>query len=190
VISCGPFSGVVAAAAGVQLPITTVDRHKVVMPDVRAVPADAPMTIDDDTGTHWRPALDGAYLLHTDAATPAVPPSEDVAPDHVLALRILDPSSPIAAARIAPFWKDVWDAGSAHWIMQSGQYTMTPDHRPLLGATEIEGLYVNTGYSGHGIMGSPAGSRHLIDVVTGKVAEADNPFGLNREFTSREHDLL
>ena len=36
---------------------------------------------------------------------------------------------------------------------------MTPDHRPLLGATPVAGLYVNTGYSGHGVMLSVAGAR-------------------------------
>jgi sarcosine oxidase subunit beta len=190
VIAAGPFSGIVAAAAGVTLPVVTVDRHKVVMPEVPQVPPDAPMTIDDDTGAHWRPALAGAYLLFTDPDTPAAPPTEDVPPDHRLALRILNPASPVSVARIAPLWADVWERGGAHWFVQSGQYTITPDHRPLLGATEIDGLYVNTGYSGHGIMGSPAGSRHLADVLTGKITEADNPFSLDRTFEVRDRDLL
>ena len=57
VVAAGPFSGVVASMAGVELPLETVVRHKVVVPDLPAVPPTAPMTIDDDTGAHWRPAL-------------------------------------------------------------------------------------------------------------------------------------
>ena len=74
--------------------------------------------------------------------------------------------------------------------MQSGQYTMTPDRRPLLGETEVQVLFVNTGYSGHGIMGAPAGSRHLVDVMTGAIARDDNVFELQRRFERRDHDLL
>src|SRR5262249_38563465 len=63
VIAAGPFSGVVAGLAGVALPIETVRRQKVILPEAPEVPRDAPMTIDDDTGAHWRPAFDGAFLL-------------------------------------------------------------------------------------------------------------------------------
>ena len=61
VIACGPMSGVVAELAGLSLPITTFLRHKVVLPDVPAVPQWAPLVFDEDTGAHWRPALRGAY---------------------------------------------------------------------------------------------------------------------------------
>jgi sarcosine oxidase subunit beta len=190
VIACGPFSGKVAALADIRLPIETVVRQKVVMPVVPEVPSDAPMTIDDDTGAHWRPALRGAYLLFTDPATPPSPPAEDVLPSHGFAFRLLDPRSPVSVARIAPFWEEVWRRGADHWFLQAGQYTMTPDHRPLIGETVIDGLYVNSGYSGHGIMGSPAGSRLLIDVMTGRIASGQNPFRLDRAFVPRARDVL
>lgn len=190
VIASGPFSGVVAATAGVRLPVTTVARQKIVLPDCELVPPHAPMTIDDDTGAHWRPALGGAYLLFTDPTTPESPPAENVAPDHLAALRVMDPSSPVSVARVSPFWNEVWDRSATNWIVHAGQYTMTPDHRPLLGRTEIDGLWINSGYSGHGIMGSAAGSRHLVDVVTGSVPEGLNPFRLDREFSSRDRDVL
>jgi len=188
VIAAGPLSGVVAAFAGLDLPLQTVVRQKVVMPEVPEVPAQAPMTIDDDTGAHWRPALRGAYLLYTDPETPPTPPAQDVPTDHRFAFRLLDPASPVSVARVTPFWRDVWQRASAHWLLQAGQYTMTPDRRPLIGATAVEGLFLNTGYSGHGIMGSPAGSELLIDVMTGRRRE--NPFRPGRAFLPREHDRL
>lgn len=189
VIAAGPLSPHLVRSAGLDLQLETVPRHKVVMPDVPIVPTDAPMTIDDDTGAHWRPALRGAYLLFTDPTTPPVVPVEHVPPDHGVAFQLLAPRSPVAVARIAPFWQQVWDHSAAHWIVQSGLYTMTPDHRPLLGPTDLSGVWVNTGYSGHGIMGSAAGSRHLVDVLTGCL-EGENTFAPDRQFIHRETDVL
>lgn len=189
VIACGPFSGALAACAGVTLQVQPVIRQKVVLPNLPDVPPEAPMTIDDDMGTHWRPALHGAYLLFTDPETPPTEPLEDVPTDRRFAFRLLNPRSPVAAARITPFWERVWLRSSTHWLLHAGQYTMTPDHRPLIGETEIDGLWVNTGYSGHGIMGSPAGSRILVDCITGAPRDA-NPFRLDRPFEPRERDVL
>ena len=190
VIAAGPFSGVVAGLAGISLPVETVVRQKVILPQVSNVPADSPMVIDEDTGAHWRPALRGAYLLFTDPATPPSPPTEDVAPQARFAFRLLDPASPVSVARVTPFWRTVWENSAAHWMMQAGQYTMTPDHRPIIDQTPIEGLFVNTGYSGHGIMGGPAGSRLLVDVLTGKQSPGDNPFRLVRVFAEASQPLL
>lgn len=185
VVACGPLSGLLMETAGIRLPIATVRRQKVVLPDLPAVPPDAPMTIDEETGVHWRPALRGAYLLFTDPETPPTPPTEHVPTDHGFAFQLLNPDSPVAAARIAPFWRAVWERNSAQWLMQAGQYTMTPDHRPLLGPTPVDGLWVNTGYSGHGVMGSPAGSRLLIDLLTGARDRVTNPFRPDRTFVER-----
>jgi sarcosine oxidase subunit beta len=190
VIACGPLSGGVAEWAGVRLPIETVRRHKLVMPDVPQVPADAPMTIDEDTGAHWRPAMRGAWLLFTDPSTPPSDPTDAVPSDPGFAFQLLDPSSPTAVARTAPFWGEVWSENAVHWMVQAGQYTMTPDHWPLIGETSVPGLHVNTGYSGHGIMLSPAGSRRLADLLSGAAAPADNVFRPDREPRPRPPETL
>jgi len=186
VIATGPMSRGIAGLAGVELPLVTVRRQKLILPDVPEVPSTAPMVIDEDTGAHWRPAYaHGAWLLHTDPTTPPSEPTMDVPTDHRFAFQLLDPTSPVAAARTAPFWRSVWERNHANWLIQAGQYTMTPDHRPLLGPTPVDGLWVNTGYSGHGVMGSPAGSRLLVDMLTGALPQASNPFALGRPFVER-----
>lgn len=187
VVAAGPFSGVVAAMAGVRLPVEPVARYKVVLPEVPQVPAGAPMTIDDDSGAHWRPAFAGASLLFTDPATPPSPPTEDVPADHRFPLRLLDPDSPTAVARVAPFWREVWEWGAVQWLVQGGQYTMTPDRRPLIGGSGVPGLFVNTGYCGHGVMASPAGSRLLADLLVGKARPEDNPYSVERSFDPLPH---
>ena len=190
VIAAGPFSGIVSGFAGVKLPVATVQRQKVILPEVDLVPEDAPMTIDDDTGAHWRPGLRGAYVLFTDPTTPPSVPTENVPPDHDRAFKVLNPASPVSVARVVPFWADVWKRNAVTWLLHTGQYTMTPDHRPLIADTEVRGLFVNTGYSGHGIMVSAAGSRHLVDLLTETVRADANPFRIDRGFGHRDLDLL
>jgi sarcosine oxidase subunit beta len=180
VICAGPLSGPVAAGAGLQLPLVTVNRQKLIVPDLAEVPANGPMVVDEDTGAHWRPALRGAWLLFTDPDTPPSEPTFDVALDHRFAFRLLDPSSPVAAARVVPFWRDVWERGADHWLLQAGQYTITPDYRPVIGPTAVEGLLINTGYSGHGIMLSVAGARILTQELVG--GAGDGPFRPDRVF--------
>ena len=189
VIAAGPLSGPLAKMAGLDLPLTTVRRHKLIVPDLDEVPRDAPMTIEYETGAHWRPAGSGAHALWT-APAPAEPPLDDVPTSSDFAFGLLDPSSDHALARIVPFWQDVWNSPRLQWWLQAGQYTYTPDRRPLLGPTIVPGLAVNTGYSGHGIMGSIGGSRRTIDAITGKLKLKDNPFRPDRSMQARTFDIL
>ena len=181
VIACGPLSGTVAALAGVRLPVEPLRRQRVVVWGAPAIPADAPMTIDEDTTTHFRPVgSGGAYLLHPDAAERPAEAVESVPADPGFAFRLLDPGSSDAMARTVPLWADVWRHGP-HWAVQAGQYTMTPDQRPLIGETEVAGLWVNTGYSGHGVMAGPGGGAHLARLLDAGDGAA-NPFRLDRRF--------
>jgi sarcosine oxidase subunit beta len=191
VICAGPLSGVVGTAADLTLPVVTVRRQKLILPEVREVPPDAPFVIDEDTGAHWRPAYEtGAWLLFTDPTTPPMEPAADVPIDHRFAFQLLDPASPVAAARVVPFWRDVWERGSDHWLLQAGQYTVTPDHRPIIGESSLPGLFVNTGYSGHGIMLGPAAGRLCVDLLTGASPASANPFRPDRAFEPRPQPTL
>ncbi len=190
VIAAGPFSGVVAAMAGVELPLSLVRRQKLIMPEVPEVPPDAPMTIDEDTGAHWRPAMQGAYLLWTAPGVPPGPPVEDVPTSADFAFGLLDPASDHAVARISPFWRAVWERQTEHWFLQAGQYDYTPDHRPFLGPSPVPGLYLNCGYSGHGIMASGGGSRLVVDTITDALPPSHNPFRLDRPVIHRDMDVL
>jgi len=189
VIAAGPLSGPVGKLAGLELPLATVRRQKLIVPDLPQIPADAPMTIEFETGAHWRPAGSGAHALWT-APAPAEPPLDDVPTSAAFAFGLLDPASDHALARIVPFWKEVWASSRLQWWLQAGQYTYTPDRRPLLGPTIVPGLAVNTGYSGHGIMGSIGGSRRAVDAITGKLKPTDNPFRPDRPMEIRSFDVL
>jgi len=51
-------------------------------------------------------------------------------------------------------------------------------------------LAVNTGYSGHGIMGSIGGSRRAVDAITGTLRAEDNPLRPDRPMQARAFDIL
>lgn len=184
VVAAGPFSGEVTHLAGVHLPVKLIRRQRLFVPGLAMVPVRAPMTLDDDTLAHWRPAFGGAFVLYPEPDAEPEAPVEAVATDPQFAFRLLDPSSPSTVATTATFWPQIWRNGSAPWSIQAGQYTMSPDHRPLLGQTSVEGLWVNTGYSGHGVMAGPGGSALLVDELIGK-AVIPPEFRAGRAFEAR-----
>jgi sarcosine oxidase subunit beta len=190
VIATGPFLAQLAALAGVQVIVRPTRRQKLVIPELDEIPADAPMVIEEETAAHWRPAMRGCLALWTEADTPPSEASDAVPVDPAWAFGLLDPASDHALSRLTPFWSGVWEGGTLHWFMQAGQYEMTPDRRPYLGAAGPEGLYLNGGYSGHGIMGSAGGSRLLVELLTGAVDASANPFRPDRSMDEREHDIL
>ena len=192
VVGAGPFTAQVAAMAGVDVIIRPTRRQKLVIPELPAIPSDAPMTIEEETAAHWRPAMRGCLALFTDPHAQPSDPHDPVPIEHEWAFGLLDPASDHSLARVAPFWQDVWAGGApdAHWFVQAGQYEYTPDRRPYLGAIGPDGLFLNGGYSGHGIMAGAGGSRRVVDLVIGAADASANPLRPDRPMDDREHDIL
>ena len=167
VLATGPFLARTAALAGVAVALAPTIRQRVAIPDLPAVPADAPMTIDEETAAHWRPWLRGALVLHTDTTTPSEPPSwspagrpeAGLSPARSGVTRLGRPDQPVLGGRPGT-------PAALSFSVQAGQYEVTPDHRPYVSPTAIRGLWLNGGYSGHGVMSSAGGSRLLIDLIT------------------------
>jgi sarcosine oxidase subunit beta len=84
--------------------------------------------------------------------------------------------------RLNPFWLDVAETLKRDNIfLHAGQYTVSPDHNPLIGPVEERpGLWVISGFSGHGIMATPASARLLADLISGILDPEGNPFALTR----------
>ena len=178
VVAAGPFSGRVAQLAGAELPLSVLRRHKAIIGQHPLVPRAAPLTVDLDSGVHWRPEGPGAALAWAEAL-PEQPgePLEQVPTDWTFPCIAME-----AMARLVPFWEEIADGlKKSNLFLSAGQYTVTPDHKPIIGPyAQIPGLFLNVGYSGHGIMGSPAGGRRLADLITGRASDADNPFSTER----------
>jgi sarcosine oxidase, subunit beta len=190
VVATGPFAAPVAALAGLRLDLRPTIRHKLVIPELRALPAHGPMTIHEETAVHWRPGLGGGFGLWTAPDTPAGEPLDNVPTNADFAFGLLDPRSPCSLAHLSPIWESAWQDGTLNWFLQAGQYTYTADHRPLLGPSDVAGLVLNVGYSGHGIMASAGGSRMVVDALLARLPAQSNPFRPQREMVERPLDIL
>lgn len=177
VLAAGPYARRLAALLDVDLPLANLRRHRVTIGGHPLIPQDAPMTIDQDTGAHWRPESGGAALAWAQTHEQPQEPADHVRPNPDFPFEVLE-----GVARLCSFWEDV--AGSlrsSQVHLGAGQYTLTPDDRPIIGAhDQVEGLYFNCGYGGHGVMAAPGGGRLLADLVTGRVRDGENPFTFRR----------
>ena len=134
------------------------------------------MTIFIPSGAYWRPEVGGGALGW---ATPeeSSEPMEKVPTDWTFPALVLEEVS-----KLAPFWEEVAGRLTRESVfLSAGQYTCTPDLKPILGPSpDVEGLFFNLGYSGHGIMGAPEGSRYVVAMITGLMSDEDNPFSCQR----------
>jgi sarcosine oxidase subunit beta len=177
VLAAGPYSARVAARLGIALPLQIVRRHRLTIGQHPLIPQEAPMTIDQDTGAHWRPESPGAALAWAQQEEPPGEPADQVLPNPMFPFDVLE-----AASRLCPFWIEVAESLRRDQVfLNAGQYTITPDDKPIVGPSpDVKGLYFNLGHSGHGIMGAPGAGHLLADLVTGARDDAENPFSYQR----------
>jgi glycine/D-amino acid oxidase-like deaminating enzyme len=73
----------------------------------------------------------------------------------------------------------------------TGMIDTTPDSNPVISATEIEGLYIAAGFSGHGFKIAPAVGRLAADLILdGESSDPQVPVERFRLGRFAEGDLL
>ena len=118
-------------------------------------------------------------MLQSDLGQEPCDAADDPAVEADFAVPAARPASPhVGRAARAVLGRRVGGRPRRPGPSQCGLYTVTPDHRPLIDETPVAGLYVNTGYSGHGVMCSVAGGRLLVE----RIHATTNPFALDRTF--------
>jgi FAD-dependent oxidoreductase domain-containing protein 1 len=172
VLAAGPWSGEVAALAGIGLPVEP-RRRSVFVFDVREPPGPTPLVIDP-SGTWFRP--EGRFYIG--GTTPADGNDPPGAPLEVQHQEWDDMVWPTLANRVPAF--------EAAKVVNSwaGYYEYnTFDQNGIIGRhPEIESLIFATGFSGHGIQQSPAVGRAVAElIVHGSYRTIDlSPFGYER----------
>jgi glycine/D-amino acid oxidase-like deaminating enzyme len=172
VLAAGPWSGEVAATAGIALPVEP-RRRSVFVFDVREPPGPTPLVIDP-SGTWFRP--EGRFYIG--GTTPAEGNDPPGAPLEVQHQEWDDMVWPVLAARVPAF--------EAAKVVNSwaGYYEYnTFDQNGIVGRhPEIDSLIFATGFSGHGIQQSPAVGRAVAElIVHGSYRTIDlSPFGYER----------
>jgi sarcosine oxidase subunit beta len=165
VVAAGAWSATVVASLGIDLQVKPQRRQIVWAEAPEPLPADLPMVIDLKDGFHFRPARDfthGAAEQDPRAVLFAYPdPDEPVSFSTKFDDEFLLKVGDLAAYR-APFLNG---SRIVYERCRAGLYENTPDHHPILGPCEVEGLYFATGFSGHGVMHSPATGRALAEII-------------------------
>ena len=153
--AAGPWAAQVAALVSLRLPVEPLRRMLVPSEPFPLIARDAPMTIDMATGFHFRPEGLGVLLAWNDPEeTAGFKTGFDPAFIEKILLRAVDRVPCFEALEVNP--KRAW----------AGLYEMTPDHYPILGPVpEFPGLFLANGFSGHGVMHSPATGRILADLI-------------------------
>jgi len=153
--AAGPWAAQVARMAGVQLPVEPLRRMLVPTEPFPQIAPQAPMTIDMATGFHFRPEGLGLLLAWND---PDEKPGFRTTFDSAFVEKIL-----MRAVERVPCFEDLQVNPARGW---AGLYAMTPDHHAILGPVpQVPGLFLANGFSGHGVMHSPATGRILADLI-------------------------
>lgn len=153
--AAGPWAAEVAKMAGADLPVEPLRRQLVPTEPFDQLPKRFPMVVDLSTGFHFRREGKGILLAWNDPKeTPGFKTDFDV----TFVERILTH----AAARV-PCLAEAEVNPRRAW---AGLYEMTPDHHAIIGPSpNVAGLYFVNGFSGHGVMHSPASGRMAADLI-------------------------
>jgi sarcosine oxidase subunit beta len=156
VVNCaGAWSAEIAKMAGIDLPVEPLRRMLVPTEPFNKVAHSAPMVVDMSTGFHFRPEGLGMLLAWND---PEEKPGFNTNFDRGFVEKIL-----VRAVDRVPVFEELEVNPSRAW---AGLYEMTPDHHPVLGAAPgVGGFYFANGFSGHGVMHSPATGKVLADLI-------------------------
>ena len=173
--AAGPHARSIGRMAGVDVPVDPYRRHIFIATldgngsSGTRVPSSHILVIDFDTTFYFH--REGAGLLFG-MGDPAETPTFDTTVQWDFLPQVID----VAVKRLPA----LGDAAISHaW---AGLYEVTPDANPIIGpAREVPGLFLITGFSGHGFQHSPAAGRILADVIAGRDPAFDlTPFAFER----------
>jgi sarcosine oxidase subunit beta len=153
--AAGAWSAQVAKFVGIDLPVEPLRRMLVPSEPFSDFPHSSPMVIDMSTGFHFRPEGRGFLLAWNDPEeTPGY--KTDFEPSFIE--KIL-----IHAANRVPAFENLPINPKRAW---AGLYEMTPDHHCVLGpVADVPGFFLANGFSGHGVMHSPATGKIMADMI-------------------------
>jgi len=151
--AAGPWAGVLAASAGVTLPLEPIPRNVVTTGPFSGVPERRTLVIDAGTSCYLHREGEGVLMGMGD---PDERPSfETVVDERFVAERLLPTAvsvfPPLVEAGIASSW--------------CGLYEMTPDRHPIVGPAPVEGLWLANGFSGHGFQHAPVVGKILSELI-------------------------
>ena len=176
--AAGAWGAGVARLAGVEIPVAPLRRQIVCVRPARPLPPGTPLVIDLSDGFHFRAVVrDGDWQPEVLLAWPD--PSEREGFSTELDATFAEKVLRRATARAPSFAR----AAFVPDLSRAGLYEMTPDRHAIICETrEPRGLFLANGFSGHGVMHSPATGRAVSDLILDGRTDAFDlaPFHLDR----------
>ncbi|MGH9819902.1 MAG: NAD(P)/FAD-dependent oxidoreductase, partial [Pyrinomonadaceae bacterium] len=174
VLCAGAWARPLAKTAGIDLPVEPLKRQIVWSRCKRQLPANLPMVIDLTDGFHFRPAKNSDHEVLFAFPDKTEVPGHATEFDEAFIDKVYE-----KARHRAPF---LCESEVVRDKCRAGLYENSPDHHAILGGCEIDGLYFANGFSGHGVMHSPATGRALAEIILdGKASFLDvSCLGLDR----------
>lgn len=157
VICAGAWASDLASTAGIGLPVTPQRRQIVWARSSESLPENLPMVIDMSNGFHFRPAKNSVDEVLFAYADQSEQTSFSTEFDDSFIEKVYD-----KARHRAPFLAETTVVREK---CRAGLYENSPDHHAILGGCEVGGLYFANGFSGHGVMHSPATGRALAEII-------------------------
>lgn len=165
VLATGAWARELAKTAGINLPVSPQKRQIVWAKSTKTLPENLPMVIDIGSGFHFRPARDFVDLTansdNTEVLFAYPDPDEQESTDTNFDEAFIEKVYEKAKHR-SPF---LFDTKIIKEKCRAGLYENTPDHHAILGGCTVEGLYFANGFSGHGVMHSPATGKALSEIM-------------------------
>lgn len=172
VIAAGAWSGELCHMLDVSIPVKPVRRQLILSGRFEDAPAMIPMTIDADSGILIR--REGSAMLIA-WSNDDEPPGFNTEFDDEFIFRF--------AEALEHRFPAIADSGFNFRHSWAGLYCVTPDHHAILdGGIGGMPLYLATGFSGHGVMHSPATGKCMSEyIISGRTSSADvSPLSLER----------
>lgn len=163
-VCSGAWAREIAATAGINVPVEPQRRQIVWARTSEPIDPALPMVIDIGSGFHFRPARDfrgGTFDPNHEVLFAYPDPDEPSGFDTDFDEGFIDKVYERAKHR-APF---LANSIVLREKCRAGLYENTPDHHAILGGCDVEGLYFAVGFSGHGVMHSPATGRALAEII-------------------------
>lgn len=151
----GAWAAQIAKMAGVDLPVEPLRRMLIPSEPFDDFPHSSPMVVDLSTGFHFRPEGRGFLLAWND---PEETSSFNTNFENSFIEKVL-----LHAADRVPVFENLAINPKRCW---AGLYEMSPDHHAILGPVpSVPGFFLANGFSGHGVMHSPATGKILADLI-------------------------
>ena len=169
--AAGPWAGLLAETAGVQLPLEPIPRQVVVTGPFEGMPDRRTLVIDAETTFYFHREAAGVLMGmggKDEQASFDAHVDDGFIEDEVLPTAV-EVFPPLASAGMAYSW--------------AGLYEMTPDRHPIVGeAPGVDGFYLANGFSGHGFQHAPIVGKLLAElIVEGRAHTVDiSSLGLER----------